>query len=475
MVSANQPAEKLLALLEEKKLTLAVAENATGGALAQALEDGNAVFRLGIVAGDHAGRPVLRIPRRVFRRYGMASEEMAVAMAHQVAAICGASLGLAISGTGQLGEDGTGEAWIAISNGRKIAVRQLSFRPEEALSAAEAREAIRMESVQAALAFCLEAVSGEKEAAALFQPVSRYRRCLQGNPLVALLRYFLPWYGDKPADIFFKLLLLAALGTGIWAASQMASTSITDYRSGQVLEQAITARETAPTSETQSNLPEGYLSQFAALYDMNTDIAGWITIPDTNVNLPVMQRDDNSFYLNHDINQEYDMNGLPFMDFRNKLEPGVFSTNTLIYGHNMTSGRIFRDLVYYKDPAYYQEHPLVTFDTVYDQGQWVIFSCFEANTEAHIGEVFQYFNFVNTEDPERIQWYIDEVTARSYFTVDIDVNVEDTFLTLQTCANDQYETKVCVVARRLREGESADSFDFSTAQENPNRVKPIRY
>ena len=59
MVSANQPAEKLLALLEEKKLTLAVAENATGGALAQALEDGNAVFRLGIVAGDHAGRPVL--------------------------------------------------------------------------------------------------------------------------------------------------------------------------------------------------------------------------------------------------------------------------------------------------------------------------------------------------------------------------------------------------------------------------------
>lgn len=476
MTSANQSAETLIQLLQKKKRTLSVAENATGGALAQALRSRSSqAFQLGIVMGSGLGRPALGISNRVYRKYGIASQEMAAAMAHEVCTRCGTSLGLAVTGTGQPKEDGTGAAWVAISNGKKIAVRFVSLALPEARSSEEIQEAIREQSVQAALSFCLDAVEEKKETLALFLPLRRYRRCLRGNPLASAFRYFLPWYGDKPADIFFKLLLLAALGTGIWAVYEMASTTITNHQSARVLEQAVSAWETEPTPEAQSNLPDGYLSQFAALYQMNPDIAGWITIPDTNINLPVMQREDNTFYLSHDINQEYDMNGLPFMDFRNKLEPDIFSTNTLIYGHNMTSGRIFRDLVYYKDPAYYQEHPIITFDTVYNQGQWVIFSCFEANTEATIGEVFPYFNFVNTEDPQQIQWYIDEVTARSYFTVDLDVNVEDTFLTLQTCTNDQYETKICVVARRLREGESADSFPFDSAVENANRVKPIRY
>lgn len=479
MDSVIQAAQELLQLLQGKKLTLSAAEGSSGGAFSQAmtaLPGSSAVFTTGIVGySNTAKQQQLGMSPKVFRRCGAVSAEAAAVMAYLVCKRAKASLGVSITGIegpgGGSEKKPVGTVFIAVANKKQIAVKKLIFTAQ----GEDIRASIREQSVLAVIRLCQEFVSSPASLQSICHPVRHYGRYLNSNSIAAVLRYFIPWSGDRISDIFFKLLLIAAVGTGIWAVSEMAETSITGYHSAQVLEQAVIARETTPTEETESNLPEGYLSQFAALYDINEDIAGWVTIPDTNVNLPVMQREDNVFYLSHDLNQEHDINGLPFMDFRNKLEAGVFSTNTLIYGHNMTSGMIFRDLVYYKDPEYYKAHPIVNFDTVYDEGQWVIFSCFEANTEASIGEVFQYFNFVNTKDPERIQWYIDEVRNRSYFDVDIDVSVEDQFLTMQTCANDAYETKICIVARRLRDGESASDFDFDSAEENPDRVKPVRY
>lgn len=211
------------------------------------------------------------------------------------------------------------------------------------------------------------------------------------------------------------------------------------------------------------------LAELTALHEQNSDLAGWITIPDTGIDFPVMQR-DNSFYLTHGFDGKRDKNGLPFMDDRCLLREGMFSVNTLIYGHNM-DGQVFRDLTYYRDPDYYKAHPIITFDTIYDLGQWVIFACFEANTEPRFGSVFAYYNFVNDHSDEQFQWYLDEVKSRSFFLSPVEVDTEDILLTLQTCANDRYETKVCVVARRLRESETLDSFNFDSAAENPDRVK----
>lgn len=480
MNSVTQTAEELIRLLESKKMTVSAAEASSGGAFSQAMTavpGASAVFSAGVAAYSNSSKQqLLGVPKKLLRRKGAVSEEAAAAMAYLVRKKTKSSLGVAITGiegpSGGSAEKPVGTVYIAVANKKRIAVEKLELSPE----GEDSRASIRGQAVLAAMKLCRRFATSDKVALKeLAAPLRRYRKYLGGSPVLAVIRYFLPWPGDRISDVFFKLLLIAAVAAGIWAAGEMTETTITDYHSAQVLEQAVTAKETPPTPETESNLPDGYLSQFAALYDLNTDIAGWVLIPDTNVNLPVMQREDNSYYLNHDINREHDINGLPFMDFRNILLPDRYSTNTLIYGHNMTSGMIFRDLIYYKDPEYYKEHPFVYFDTVYNENQWVIFSCFEANTVASIGEVFQYFNFVNSQDPDRVQWYIDQVKDRSYFDVDIDVNIEDKFLTMQTCANDAYETKVCIVARQLREGESPDDFDFGSAVPNPDRLRPVRY
>jgi len=161
------------------------------------------------------------------------------------------------------------------------------------------------------------------------------------------------------------------------------------------------------------------------------------------------------------------------MDFRNEITPEL-NTNTLIYGHNWNSGAMFHSLLEYRDLEFYKTTPIITFDTVYEESQWKVISCFEATTDSSIGEVFNYFNFVRTKNEERIQWYIDEITARSFFLTTVDVNTSDQFLTIQTCANDRYNTKVCIVARKVRPGESAE-VDVENAVVNENRIRPSRY
>ncbi len=238
--------------------------------------------------------------------------------------------------------------------------------------------------------------------------------------------------------------------------------SLPDYSAEQKLD---SSSEAASSEETL----DPRLAELAALHEQNNNLAGWITIPDIGIDFPVMQR-DNSFYLTHGFDGELDKNGLPFMDSRCLLREGMFSVNTLIYGHNM-DGQVFRDLIFYRELDYYKEHPFVTFDTIHDLGQWVIFACFEANTEPRFGPVFEYYNFINDHDPTQIQWYLDEVRSRSFFLSPVEVTTEDILLTLQICANDRYETKVCVAARRLREDETPDSFDFESTVENLERMK----
>ena len=290
-----------------------------------------------------------------------------------------------------------------------------------------------------------------------------------------ILRLLLPWKEDSFRDAAGKLLLIAAVGAVIYTGGMSATERIAVERNQQQIIAAVEIFAEPPTETETAALPEGYGSQYASLYAVNADIAGWLTVEGTSIDLPVMQAEDNDYYLEHNLYGEDDPYGLPYIDYRVPLGKDYWAKNTLVYGHNMNAGYIFHDLEGYKDAAFYKENPFLTFDTVYNQSRWVIFAAYEANTNYRKGEVFEYFNYVISEDPERAQWYIDECTARSFFTNPIDVDVTDTFLTLQTCMNNAADTKLCIVARRLRADETEADFDFPLSVNNTARVRPRLY
>ncbi len=100
---------------------------------------------------------------------------------------------------------------------------------------------------------------------------------------------------------------------------------------------------------------------FDALRSENDDVVGWLYCPDTPINYPVAQSDDNSYYLRRLLNGEWNASGTLFADYRNDLISP--DQNTIIYGHNMKNDSMLGTLPYYSDQAYYESHPVMYFLT----------------------------------------------------------------------------------------------------------------
>lgn len=90
--------------------------------------------------------------------------------------------------------------------------------------------------------------------------------------------------------------------------------------------------------------------------NVNDDIVGWISIPDTNIDLPVVQGEDNDFYLHNGVDGQYNYElGCPFLDYR--CEADFTGLNSIVYAHNMEGHLMFSDIDQYKEKAFMQSHP----------------------------------------------------------------------------------------------------------------------
>lgn len=100
-----------------------------------------------------------------------------------------------------------------------------------------------------------------------------------------------------------------------------------------------------------------------ALCSENEDIKGWLCIPDTLINFPVVGTDDNAFYLSHDFSGDKDKAGCPFMD----KDTQVWDFNRVIYGYNMGTGSdaMFSTLLKYEQEDYFRENNIIYFTDAY--------------------------------------------------------------------------------------------------------------
>lgn len=126
--------------------------------------------------------------------------------------------------------------------------------------------------------------------------------------------------------------------------------------------------ETTEPSETTE--PEESLRDLSPLFKQNSECIGWLCIPDTAVNYPVMHTPRNpQKYLRTNFYGEYSQSGVPFLDYRCSLDSG----NLLIYGHNMKNGTMFGELKSYTAPAFCAEHPTIEFQTADGLFRYTVF------------------------------------------------------------------------------------------------------
>ena len=155
----------------------------------------------------------------------------------------------------------------------------------------------------------------------------------------------------------YYILLAVFIGVFLFAAYQIGSYMLEKHKSDEVLKDAgkyVYIPDLSSDEEPEGE-PEQVYVDFAALEGVNSDIVAWLYGADTGLNYPIVQAEDNDYYLYRLLDGTWNKNGTIFMDYVNRSD--FSDQNTLVYGHHMKSGAMFGALVQYKKQEFYDAHP----------------------------------------------------------------------------------------------------------------------
>ena len=312
------------------------------------------------------------------------------------------------------------------------------------------------------------------------------------NIFIRILKYLFPWKGDKPAEIIRKIVFLAALVTLIVSVTNLLLAQvnrITDNSLNKELSESYhgtAASKVEINTESREEIIKEHpeiQERFIPLLEINKDIVGWITVGNEDfIDYPVLQGEDNYYYLYRNFKKEDSRSGSIFLDYRNTITADNQSGNLVIYGHNMQSGEYFGKLIYYfnyavsqpdhNDISFYKEHPTITFSTLYKTSTYKIFGGVLAKVNSNDDDDFKYHNVHNFATKAEFDDFCANVLDRSTFiNPDVDLKYGDNLMTLSTCvlgtAYGNADLRWVIFARETREGED-ETVDVSKAFANPS-------
>ncbi len=263
--------------------------------------------------------------------------------------------------------------------------------------------------------------------------------------------------------VLFSCLFVAAaciLYIAIYNITKMRSANTTDLLSGireRAANEALTGGGTPDDNgqvvihyTDEEEIPD-ILPEYLDIYNKNKKLIGWLEIADINgeafLSYPVMQTEDNEYYLTHGFNQDKDANGCIFMDCNcDAIKP---SDNLILYGHHMRSGRMFGNLVKYEDENFYKTHSIIRFDTIYEHGEYEVMYAFRTSLKYENDISFKYYQFIDANGPEEFASYMNEMAAMSLYDTGVTAVWGDHLLTLSTCDYEEDNGRFAVVARRI--------------------------
>lgn len=188
---------------------------------------------------------------------------------------------------------------------------------------------------------------------------------------------------------------------------------------------------------------------FESLLKQNNDTVGWIKVENTNINYPIVQADDNDFYLNHSYDKQENEAGWVFADYRNNMRN--FNQNTIIYGHSRLDQTIFgslRNVTKIKWLENKSNH-VIHLSTPTKNTLWQVFSVYKIPAESY----YLTTSFANNSD---YSTFLNTLASRSIYKFGVSLNTNDRILTLSTCT-DTIENGRIVLHAKLIKSESKNS------------------
>ena len=218
------------------------------------------------------------------------------------------------------------------------------------------------------------------------------------------------------------------------------SSIVTDDLIGKAVE---IVQDIQPESNTEFSLiaePTEYSPitvDFSILQAENEDIIAWIYCEDTPINYPIVQSEDNSYYLRRLTDGSWNMAGTLFLDYRCKAD---FSDSTsIVYGHNMKNDSMFGILPNYAEQSYFDEHPTMYLLTPETDYRVDLFAGYVTPSDS------EAYQLQFSEDEK--QQFIEQAKEQSDFTADVEVSADDCLLVLSTCSYEYSDARYVLIGK----------------------------
>lgn len=239
----------------------------------------------------------------------------------------------------------------------------------------------------------------------------------------------------KRSDISRRIILVISVGVFIFAAYNLINIFLAYHKADviydniqqDVLDEDSHTKVVIGEDEQEVEIPFTYNHQ--ALLNINSQGIGYIYIPSIDCRLPMVQGDDNDYYLTHTFNKEYSANGCLFEDYR--INGGLSASQIIIYGHNMRNGAMFGKLKNYQDYSFWNNsgNDVLYIYTGNVIKEYKVFSCYISEA---ISDTYT-FNFPTLES---MRDYAVNMKAKSMYDTGVDVSTATQVITLSTCTND---------------------------------------
>lgn len=192
-------------------------------------------------------------------------------------------------------------------------------------------------------------------------------------------------------------------------------------------------------STVSGQLPDNPID-LSDIQQRNSDVYAWITIPNTQIDYPIVQSytEDDSFYLNHNIDKNYDQKGSIYTEKMNSLD--FTDPNTVIYGHNMLDGSMFQNLHLFRDKDFFDKNKYIYIYTSGHIFKYEIFAAYKGDNK-HILNTYNFNNKKVFSD------YIENVKSPKSLEVNtrkVNITTDDKLITLSTCIGNESDYRYLV-------------------------------
>jgi len=196
------------------------------------------------------------------------------------------------------------------------------------------------------------------------------------------------------------------------------------------------------TEPPTDNEPEpAHKRDLTPLFAQNSDCVGWLFIPDTVVDYPVMHTPENpQKYLRRNFYGEYSQSGTPFLDSRCSME----SDNLIIYGHNMRNDTMFGSLPQYMEEAYRQAHPVIEWETDAGCSEYTVFAVVTVKKQD------DWYGFINATDREEFEKQLEQIRSKALYCSDATPEYGVQLLTLSTCYGSANDGRLLIIAAKTQ-------------------------